>query len=179
MPTGKVRYDNLRAAVAQVLGFSRHRVEAERWTAFRSHYGLEALYCQPGIRGAHEKGGVEGQIGWFRRHHLVPVPEVATLAELNAMIDRWDQEDDARRIRSRPRTIGEYFAAEQPLLAPLPQEPFETGRLFTLRVDRYGQISVRTNRYSVPVRLIGRNVRAMLARLRAGRLRRPRRGCPA
>ncbi|WLQ38357.1 IS21 family transposase [Streptomyces castrisilvae] len=162
VPTGKVRYDNLRAAVAQVLGFSRHRVEAEHWTAFRSHYGLEALYCQPGIRGAHEKGGVEGEIGWFRRNHLVPVPEVATLAELNALIDRWDQEDDARRIRSRPRTIGEYFAAEQPLLAPLPEESFETGRLFTLRVDRYGQISVRTNRYSVPVRLIGRNVRAML-----------------
>ncbi|MEU9272738.1 IS21 family transposase [Streptomyces sp. NPDC048251] len=162
VPTGKVRYDNLRAAVARVLGFSRQRVEAERWTAFRSHYGLEALYCQPGIRGAHEKGGVEGQIGWFRRNHFVPVPEVATLAELNSMIERWDEADDARRIRSRPRTIGEYFAAKQPLLAPLPEEPFETGRLFTLRVDRYSQISVRTNRYSVPVRLIGRNVRAML-----------------
>jgi hypothetical protein len=72
VPTGKVRYDNLKAAVAQVLGFSRQRVETERWTAFRSHYGLDSLYCQPGIRGAHEKGGVEGQIGWFRRNHLVP-----------------------------------------------------------------------------------------------------------
>ncbi|MFE0458767.1 IS21 family transposase [Kitasatospora sp. NPDC058965] len=162
VPTGKVRYDNLRAAVARVLGLSRQRIEAERWTAFRSHYGLDVLYCQPGIRGAHEKGGVEGQIGWFRRNHLVPVPEVATLAELNAMIDKWDVEDDARRIRSRPRTIGEYFAAEQPLLAPLPGEPFETGRPFTLRVDRYSQISVRTNRYSVPVRLIDRTVRAIL-----------------
>jgi transposase len=162
VPTGKVRYDNLRAAVAQVLGLSRRRVEAERWTAFRSHYGLDALYCQPGIRGAHEKGGVEGQIGWFRRNHLVPVPEVGTLAELNEMIDRWDQQDDARRIRSRPRTIGEYFAAEQPLLAPLPEEPFETGRLSTPRVDRYSQICVRMNRYSVPVRLIGRTVRVML-----------------
>lgn len=162
VPTGKVRYDNLRAAVAQVLGLSRRRVEAERWTAFRSHYGIDALYCQPGLRGAHEKGGVEGQIGWFRRNHLVPVPEVDTLAELNAMIDRWDQEDDARRIRSRPRTIGEYFAAEQPLLAPLPEEPFETGRLSTPRVDRYSQICVRMNRYSVPVRLIGRTVRVML-----------------
>lgn len=162
VPTGKVRYDNLRAAVAQVLGLSRGRVEAERWTAFRSHYGLEAFYCQPGIRGAHEKGGVEGQIGWFRRNHLVPVPEVDSLALLNAMIDRWDQEDDARRIRSRPRTIGEYFAAEQPLLAPLPEEPFETGRLSTPRVDRYSQICVRMNRYSVPVRLIGRTVRVML-----------------
>ncbi|THA47828.1 IS21 family transposase [Streptomyces sp. A1136] len=162
VPTGKVRYDNLRAAVAQVLGLSRRRVEAERWTAFRSHYWLEAFYCQPGIRGAHEKGGVEGQIGWFRRNHLVPVPEVDTLAELNAKIDRWDQEDDARRIRSRPRTIGEYFATEQPLLAPLPEDPFETGRLSTPRVDRYSQICVRMNRYSVPVRLIGRTVRVML-----------------
>ncbi|MDX3568408.1 hypothetical protein PV648_03565 [Streptomyces sp. ID05-47C] len=27
VPTGKVRYDNLRVAVSQVLGFSRHRVE--------------------------------------------------------------------------------------------------------------------------------------------------------
>ncbi|MFE2019130.1 IS21 family transposase [Streptomyces sp. NPDC059499] len=162
VPTSKVRYDNLRAAVAQVLSFSRQRVEAERWTAFRSHYGLQALYCQPGIRGAHEKGGVEGQIGWFRRNHLVPVPEVDTLAELNEMIERWDEADDARRIRSRARTIGEYFAAERPLPEPLPDEPYETGRLFTLRVDRYSQISVRTNRYSVPVRLIGRTVRAML-----------------
>ncbi|MDK9498641.1 hypothetical protein QEZ40_003830 [Streptomyces katrae] len=60
------------------------------------------------------------------------------------MIDRWHQEDDARRIRSRPRTIGEYSAAEQPLLAPLPQKPFETGHLFTLRVDRYGSASAPT-----------------------------------
>ncbi|MGW4652675.1 IS21 family transposase [Kitasatospora sp. NPDC004289] len=162
VPTGRVRYDNLRAAVARVLGFSRQRVEAERWTAFRSHYGLDVLYCQPGIGGAHEKGGVEGQIGWFRRNHLVPVPEVATLAGLNAMIDRWDEEDEARRIRSRPRTIGEYFAAERSLLAPLPEETFETGRLFTPRVDRYSQIGVRNNRYSVPVRMIGRTVRVML-----------------
>ncbi len=162
VPTGRVRYDNLRAAVARVLGFSRQQVEAERWTAFRSHYGLDVLYCQPGIGGAREKGGVEGQIGWFRRNHLVPVSEVATLAELNAMIDRWDEQDDARRIRSRPRTIGEYFVAEQSLLAPLPDEPFETGRLFTLRVDRYSQVSVRTNRYSVPVRLIGRTVHVIL-----------------
>ena len=162
VPTGRARYDNLRAAVSQVLGFSRHRVESERWTAFRSHYGIESMYCQPGIGGAHEKGGVEGQIGWFRRNHLLPVPEAPSLTELNAMIERWDALDDARRIRSRPRTIGEYFAAEQPLLAPLPEEPFETGRLFTLRVDRYSQISVRTNRYSVPVRLIGRTVQGIL-----------------
>ncbi|MDG9710590.1 MFS transporter [Streptomyces sp. DH10] len=161
VPTGKVRYDNLRSAVSRVLS-SRSRVENERWTAFRSHFGIEAAYCLPGIEGAHEKGGVEGQIGWFRRNHMVPVPEVVSLAELNAMIERWDEEDERRRIGSRPRPVSEYFAVERPLLQPLPDEPFETGRLFSLRVDRFSQISVRTNRYSVPVRLIGRTVRAML-----------------
>lgn len=161
VPTGRVRYDNLKAAVAQVLGFSRQRVETDRWVAFRSHYGLEAFYCQPGIGGAHEKGGVEGDIGRFRRNHLVPVPQVATLEELNAMLERWDAADDARRIGSRPRTVGELFAAEQPLLRPLPVEHFETGRWFHPRVDRYGQVTVRTNRYSVP-RLIGRQVAVLL-----------------
>ena len=31
---------------------------------------------RPGIEGAHEKGGVEGEVGRFRRNHLVPVPAV-------------------------------------------------------------------------------------------------------
>lgn len=162
VPFGKVRYDNLRAAVAQVLGFTRGRVEAERWTVFRSHFAIEAFYCRPGLEGAHEKGGVEGQVGWFRRNHLVPVPHVESIAELNALIDACDDADDARRIGSRPRTIGEMFAAEKPLLRALPADEFETGRWFSLRVDRYAQISVRTNKYSVPVRFIDRPVRVLL-----------------
>ncbi|MGC9436705.1 IS21 family transposase [Streptomyces sp. WG5] len=162
VPRGRVRYDNLKAAVAQVLGLSRARVETDRWIAFRSHFGIESFYCRPGIDGAHEKGGVEGQIGYFRRNHFTPVPEVSSLAELNEMVEQWDLHDGRRRIGSRPRTIDEYFAVEQPLLMPLPDEPFETGRVFTARVDRYSQITVRTNRYSVPVRLIGKRVRVVL-----------------
>lgn len=161
MPAGKVRYDNLRSAVARVIGL-RDRREADRWVAFRSHYDLEAFYCQPGTQGAHEKGGVEGEVGRFRRNHLVPVPEVGSLAELNAWIDLWDTEDDQRRIGSRAHTVGEPFAVEKPLLKPLPDEVFETGRVFTPRVDRYAQITVRMNRYSVPAHLIGRQVRVLL-----------------
>ena len=52
------------------------RVENERWLAFRSHFGLDAFYCLPGKEGAHEKGGVEHEGGWFRRNHLVPVPSL-------------------------------------------------------------------------------------------------------
>lgn len=162
VPTGKVRYDNLTSAVAKVIGFTRMREENQRWVAFRSHYGLDAFYCLPGQRGAHEKGGVEGEVGRFRRNRLVPVPQVGSITELNALIEGWDIDDDQRRIGARARTVGEYFALERPLLQPLPDEPFETGRIFHPRVDRRSQICVRTNRYSVPVHLIGRKVRVLL-----------------
>ncbi|WP_405821228.1 IS21 family transposase [Streptomyces sp. NBC_01390] len=162
IPRGRIRYDNLRAAVERVLGLSRARVENDRWTAFRSHWGIDAFYCRPGVEGAHEKGGVEGQIGYYRRNHFVPVPEVASLTELNAMVDQWNLDDEGRRLRSKTRTIGEYFAQEQPLLRPLPREVFETGRWFTPRVNRFGQVTVRCNSYSVPVRLIGRQLRVLL-----------------
>jgi hypothetical protein len=39
----------------------------------------------------------------------VPVPVVDSLAQLNAMVDQWDIDDEARRISSRSHTIGEYF----------------------------------------------------------------------
>ncbi|MEU7764329.1 hypothetical protein AB0B25_04310 [Nocardia sp. NPDC049190] len=78
------------------------------------------------------------------------------------MVDEWDATDDARRIGARARTIGEHFEAEKPLLKRLPQEEFETGLWFTPRVDRYSLVTVRPNRYSVPVRLIGRQLRVLL-----------------
>ncbi|MFF9352396.1 hypothetical protein [Streptomyces sp. NPDC014734] len=141
---------------------SRARVETDRWIAFRSHFNIESFYCRPGIEGAHEEGGVGGMIGCFRRNHFTPVPEADSLAELNEMVEQWDLHDGHRRTGSRPRTVDEYFAVEQPLLMPLPQEPFETGRLFTPRVDRYSQINVRTNRCPVPTRFIGKRVRVVL-----------------
>ena len=63
-------------------------------------------YCAPGVEGAHEKGGVEGEVGYFRRSYLVPVPEVASLDELNDRIAEAELAEDGRRIGSRIRTIG-------------------------------------------------------------------------
>lgn len=161
VPTGKIRYDNLRSAVSRVL-MGRNRTESDRWVLFRSHHGFDAFYCMPGVEGAHEKGGVEGEVGRFRRNHLVPVPEVDTLAELNVRVERADIADDARRIEGRVVTVGQAFAVEAPLLRPLPDEAFEPGLLLTPRVDRYGRITVRQCHYSVPVRLIGQRVRVFL-----------------
>jgi transposase len=162
VPTGMVRYDNLKSAVSRVL-FGRSREESQRWVAFRGHYLLEAFYCQPGVGGAHEKGGVEGEVGRFRRTHLVPVPEVDSLTELNERIACADAADLGRRIGQRLRTVGEDLTVEQGLLRPVPAEPFPTALTLTPRVDRYAQITVRQCVYSVPARLIGRRVRVELS----------------
>src|SRR5713226_6580801 len=67
----RLRYDNLGSAVKKILrGFRRE--ETARFVAFRSHWNFVASFCTPGE--GHEKGGVEGEVGTFRRNHLVPVP---------------------------------------------------------------------------------------------------------
>lgn len=162
VPFDRIRYDNLRSAVHRVL-FGRNRAESGRWVAFRAYYGFEAFYCLPGKEGAHEKGGVEGDGGRFRRAHLVPVPEVDSLAELNARLAAADVAEDARHIDGRAESVGAGFAVEAPLLVGLPAERFDTALSLTARVDRYAQIMVRQCRYSVPARLIGARVRVALS----------------
>jgi hypothetical protein len=48
------------------------------------------------------------------------------------------------------------------LLLRLPDDDFETGTWLAPRVDRYSQVTFRTNRSSAPVRLVGRQVRLQL-----------------
>ncbi|MBP2216890.1 transposase [Arthrobacter sp. CAN_C5] len=163
IPTRHIRYDNLTAAVVKVIyGTGRQRTENQRWLLFRSHYGFDAFYCHPGIEGAHEKGGVEGEVGRFRRTHLSPMPVVDSLAELNQQIRQWDLDDEDRRIDNRLHTVAQDFALERSLLAPITAERFEPGLTLTPRVNRSSLIRVRVASYSVPARLIGRPVRVFL-----------------
>jgi len=157
----RVRYDNLKPAVTRILK-GRDRDEAERFVALRSQYGFESFFCQPGLKGAHEKGGVEGEIGRFRRGHLVPVPKVATLAALNEHIAAADLADDTRVITGRPITVGAAFAAERTTLMALPVEAFDPARLLTPRVDNRARICVRQCYYSVPARYVARRLAVRL-----------------
>lgn len=166
VPTRHIRYDNLKPAVRQVL-FGRGRVESQRWVAFRSHYGFHAFYCLPGKDGAHEKGGVEHEGGRFRRNHLVPPPQVASLAELNDRLAAIDAAEDARHVHGAAASIGFNFAAEAPLLHPLPADDFELGTTLTPLVRRNARIVVRQCYYSVPARFIDRKVRAACAPTRS------------
>jgi len=157
----RIRYDNLSSAVARVLK-GRDRVETDRFALLRSHFGFDAFFCIPGQGGAHEKGGVEGEVGRFRRGHLVPMPAVATMAEFDVLLAAADRRDDARRIDGRRETIGQAFADERAHLRPLPAEPFDAALMLGARVDRKARVCVRQRWYSVPARLAGRQVTVRL-----------------
>jgi len=156
-----VRFDNLTSAVKKVLK-GRRRVESDRFVALRSHYLFVSEFTTPGIGGAHEKGGVEGEVGRFRRNHLVPVPAFADLAELNASLLGYCERDLGRRIVGRQVTVGEAWTAERPLLAALPSERFDASETATPRVDTKSLVTIRQNRYSVPVALAGLKVHARI-----------------
>jgi transposase len=155
----EIRFDNLTSAVKKVLK-GRRRIESDRFVALRSHYLFASQFTTPGLEGAHEKGGVEGEVGRFRRNHLVPVPEVADLAQLNALLLAGCEADLGRRIQGRAGTVGEAWQLERPLLGALPAEPFDACETAAPRVDQKSLVTIRQNRYSVPVALAGLKVSA-------------------
>ena len=154
-----VRYDNLKAAVAQVLK-GRRRVESDRFVAMRSHYRFESSFCLSGQQGAHEKGGVEGEVGRFRRRHLVPVPEVESMEQLNELLEEACWQDLERTITGHPARVGERLELERRVLNTLPRERHDTSEEALPRVDSKALATVRTNRYSVPASLAGLRVAA-------------------
>ena len=158
---GLIRYDNLSAAVKLVLR-GRRRVETDRFVALRSHYLFASAFTLAGIAGAHEKGGVEGEVGRYRRRHLVPVPEVGSWAELDGLISRGLARDLGRRIDGRTETVGQALERERALLRPLPAEPHDAAEMASPRVDAKALVTVRQSRYSVPVGLVGLRVEARI-----------------
>ncbi len=141
-------------------------MEQDRFVAFRSHYLFDSSFTSPGIEGAHEKGGVEGEVGRFRRRWLVPVPKVTSWEEANAYLRQCCEQDLHRRPGRRSQTVGELSEIERRLLRPLPAEPFELAEIADARVDDKARVSIKTMRYSVPASLVGRKVAVRIMPLR-------------
>jgi hypothetical protein len=155
-----VRMDNHKGAVEKILR-GHNRKESDRFIAFRSHYLFESKFCQPGEKGAHEKGGVEGGQGHFRRNQLVPIPVCRDHNELDRQLREACLRDDQRVTigQSHPKIV--LWTHELPCLLPLPAEPFSTvEHVDNIRVDDKSRARIKRVRYSVPCRLAGLLVRA-------------------
>ena len=143
----KLRYDNLTSAVKKILRGHR-REETARFVAFRSHWRFEAEFCTP--TEPHEKGGIEGEAGYFRRNHWVPVPEAADVADLNRQLLIACQHDEHRLIAGRDQTVGAAMVIEREHLLPLAKGADLAQTSFPT-VNGLGCAKVLTNAYSVPL----------------------------
>jgi transposase len=144
----KLRYDNLTSAVRKILRGHR-REETARFVAFRSHWRFEAEFCTPAE--PHEKGGIEGEAGYFRRNHWVPVPEAVDLADMNRQLLVGCQHDERRVIAGREQSVGVGMIIEREHLLPLAIEGADLAQTSFPTVNGLGCVKVLTNTYSVPL----------------------------
>jgi len=152
-------YDNLSAAVRQVLR-GRGRVEQEEFTKFHAYYNFTPRFCNPAA--AHEKGGIEGLVGYVKRNYFVPLPEADSFEALNQKLLAECLAYGDHRLHGREKTVNEFFREEQAGLLPLPSLPFTVTQISSGKVDHYATVRADKNRYSVPSRYVGLKVQVHL-----------------
>jgi len=145
-----LRYDNLASAVTKV--FRGHtRDEHTRFIAFRSHWQFRAEFCGPAQ--PQEKGGVEGEVGTFRRNHLVPVPQAQNLEAFNRKLLADCISDQSRQIGERIAQVGVLLVQERASLLALPREGFDLAETHSGQVDAKGCVKTHRVCYSTPLRV--------------------------
>ena len=152
-------YDNLKTAVLKVLK-GRGRTEQEEFRKLKAYYSFEARFCNPDS--GHEKGGVEGLVGFARRNYMVPVPQADSLAELNEQLLKRCLAYGSHTISGREHSVTELYEEEKGHLVPLPEAVFSNVQAYDGRVDKYATVIVDKNRYSVPSRYAGFKAKVLL-----------------
>lgn len=146
----------LNGKVAVKEGFGAHARMQEGYSALSAHYGFDAVFCNPAE--GHEKGLVEGLVGWARRNICVPVPKVTDMQDLNYELLARCLKYENHKIRGKKATVGEMFQEEKRFLRRLPPYIFETAKCMNVRVNAFSTVRFKTNTYSVPVKYVGYEV---------------------
>lgn len=133
------RYDNLKSVVLSRTPELRFN---PRFMDFARHYGFEVKACTPGR--PNEKGRVE-RLNRDLREALGPI---TTLTELNARVEAWCRERNARVHRTTGRSPLESLQEERLLKLPALESP--PVRVVAAMVTKTAFVEFETNRYSVP-----------------------------
>ena len=133
-------------------------IESVLFAAFKAHYRLRARYCNP--YSGNEKGSVENAVGYLRRNLMVPLPEVASLAELNAHLMAGCVAMGASIHWRKGVAVNELFAADIAAGVALPGIAFDPVRYETRRADNTGAIVIEGTTYLAGPRLHNMHVRS-------------------
>ncbi len=152
-------YDNLTTAVKKVLK-GTNRILQKEFKKFKAYYNFSPRFCTPGK--GHEKGGVEGLVGFARRNYMVPVPQAKNLEDLNRMLLKECQAYGNHRISGKENSVNEMYEQEKSHLLKLPVIEFSNIQTATAKSDKYSTVIVDKNRYSVPIEYAYLKIRAVL-----------------
>jgi transposase len=145
--------DNASLVVAS--GTGKNAVIAPEMVAFGKRFGFHFI--------AHEIGDADRSAHVERRFHFIENNfyagrVFADLTDLNAQMRTWCTKKNAtfnKRRRTRPIDL---FVAEAAALHPLPIHVPDVYQLHSRGVDESGYVNLHNNRYSVPSRLMDRNL---------------------
>lgn len=151
--TESIMVDNTHVIVSS--GTGEAMIPAPEMEAFASRYGFRFRAHEVGD--ANRSTYVERPFHYIENNFLAG-RSFADWQELNEAARAWCDRINGRYKRSvRARPL-ELFALERTRLRPLPEWRPEPEKLCGRIVDVYGHVTVDTNRYSVPVDWIGRQV---------------------
>jgi hypothetical protein len=143
----RISYDNSKLTVTRFTGPNERRFNQE-FLRLQSHFAFAAHFCN--VRQAHEKGHVEGVVGYVRRNFLVPVPQGDCWEELNTQLAAACQREWQRRAAGGRHTTVELLAADRQAFLPLPHESFEARRVELVTINSLSLGRFDGNDYSVP-----------------------------
>jgi hypothetical protein len=132
-------------------------VPAPEYLQFAAHYGFRPDFCA--AADPESKGIVENLVGYAKRDLMVPQAPFGDLAAANAAAAAWCAEVNGAVHSEICAVPAEQLVIERELLAPLPSLRASIGRQVTRKVDRLSCVRFASARYSVPIRLIGTEVR--------------------
>jgi hypothetical protein len=145
--------DNTHVVVLK--GSGSTMVPAPEMAAFAERYGF--VFKAHEIGDANRSARVEGHFNYIEKNFLAG-RKFRDWKHANEEARRWCDEKNAAFSRKLHGSRRELFAAERPRLKPLPLWMPEVYVLHHRLVDVEGYVTVRTNRYSVPYALIGRQM---------------------
>ena len=150
-----ILYDNLKIAVAKILGDGKRR-RTQAFTELVSHFLFDDRFGRPGK--GNDKGKVEGLVKFSRANFLTPIPHAPSIDVLNARLAELCLVRQNERTGRHEQTIGERLVADRAALRELPATPFEACQKVATKVSSQALVRYRTNDYSVPTRYGFRDV---------------------
>lgn len=144
----EIWFDNLSAAVKITNRKNRKKRKINKFfQAFAAHYSFKPIFCNPAS--GNEKGSTENKVGYLRRNYLVPEPEFNDINEFNKKLLELCDKDHKRLHYKKKVEIAGLYQEQLKYMQKINPINFDVFRLEKRKANKYGNIEVDTNTYTV------------------------------